>query len=692
MLLKSEKYDRIKIEVALCLKLPRACKSSYAFRQDEVVRSYSEFYGTILFKEAACDGINYRTYIKTKNDLISYYNHFWGKKVYYSRHEPNKNKLFWFIIDVANDIYRPIEINKINYLTGKEGSFLIRLRDKFYVLSRELYPAESLKDTSASFYVAIIDAESREALFLESRENNLHLDLYYPIANRIVPVIQFNRKGLYVHLVDILHKKTDTIPWTIDEIRQIIIDIVNKDNDFKYVRKKISQDTFEQLNSAKVSSVDYVYDTTEERTNYVKAINIYFQIEVRGAKYEYNLEKLYIVLEMEQKSIKCYLDLQYATFQLNKNKGSHYKHYYKETKILLRETPISSEIPEIQFPNVLYSNQCYAIVYKAEDGIAVTDKKFDILWERKSNSIYYESKFAPSAMYRHENYLFIIKLPTGRDPSYLVVIDLKINMLYPFISKSDFETFLNRYREHRLEYVFHYFKLSNKIIFLSRDLTYIFTIRLHELNKKLYSIGRDECKEEYYQYIEDFVEIFDLKQLLSNTISMTYKTQIEDDKVEALSYYMDKYLDNLYIIAKYNIDNKIYIGIFEFIPSVKSILLKLVTYYPYESVLYYKNKNLINLSQSFVHKIYNADTFNNNLEIVCNLKPALIDIENNRVSIRMISKDFGAEKVTCKNLENSLMVELKYKRLSGLRVVITERELFVISRLNLVSEIPTLSL
>ena len=80
MLLKSEKYDRIKIEVALCLKLPRACKSSYAFRQDEVVRSYSEFYGTILFKEAACDGINYRTYIKTKNDLISYYNHFWAKK------------------------------------------------------------------------------------------------------------------------------------------------------------------------------------------------------------------------------------------------------------------------------------------------------------------------------------------------------------------------------------------------------------------------------------------------------------------------------------------------------------------------------------------------------------------------------------------------------------------------------------
>jgi hypothetical protein len=58
VLLKSGKYDRISIKVASCLKLPRACKNSYAFREDEVVGSYSEFYGTILFKEAACDGIN----------------------------------------------------------------------------------------------------------------------------------------------------------------------------------------------------------------------------------------------------------------------------------------------------------------------------------------------------------------------------------------------------------------------------------------------------------------------------------------------------------------------------------------------------------------------------------------------------------------------------------------------------------
>ncbi len=692
MFLKSGKYDRISIKVASCLKLPRACKNSYAFREDEVVGSYSEFYGTILFKEAACDGINYRTYIKTKNDVIWYYNHLWGKKVYYSRHEPNKNKLFWFMIDVANNIYRPIEIPKLNYLTGKQGSFLIRLKDQFYVLSRELYPAESLKDTSALFYVAIIDANNGEELFMENIENNLHLDLYYPIANRVVPIMQINRKGLYLHLVDILHNKTNTISWTIDEIRQVIIGIVNKDIYFRNVRKKVSQDTLEQLISAKVKHVNYAYNSNEELIRYVKSINIYFQIEIKGAKYEYNLETLCIVLELEQESIRCYLELEYATFELNKIKGSHYKHHYKDTKILLQEINFSPEIPEIYFPNILYSNKCYDIVCNAQNGIAITNKQLNILWSRETRSIYHESQFARSSMYRYENYLFIIKLPADKDPSCLVVIDLKCNMIYPFISKGDFKKLLSRDPEYRLEYVFHYFKLSDKFVFLSTDLTHMFAIRFYELDKKLHAIGHDECKEGYYEYVEDFVEILDLKQSLRSATSIAYKTQIEDEKIKALSYYLDKELDELYIVAKYDIDDKTYVGIFKLMLSAESIFLRLITYYPYERLFYYKSKKFVNLFISTIRKVYSANTFNNNLDIACNLTPTLIDIKNNRISTRIISKDFGAEKVTCSNWDGVLLVELQYKRISGVKVTIIERNPFVISRLSLVSRMPVLSL
>jgi hypothetical protein len=220
----------------------------------------------------------------------------------------------------------------------------------------------------------------------------------------------------------------------------------------------------------------------------------------------------------------------------------------------------------------------------------------------------------------------------------------------------------------------------------------MFVIRFHELGKKLYAIDHDECKEGYHEYVEDFIEILDLRQSLSSATSIAYKTQIEYEKIKVLSYYLDRDLDELYIIAEYNIDDKMYVGISKLVLSMESAFLRLITHYPYERLFYYKNKNLINLSHSTIHKIYTADTSNNNLEVACNLDPKLIDVENNRASVRMISKDFSAEKVTCRNLDGVLIVELRYKRLSGLRVTIVKRELFVVSRLNLVSGMPVLSL
>lgn len=80
MLLKLKKYAKINIEVALCIKSPYACKGTNTFIADTAVGSYSEFYGTILSKEATCDGISYRTYFKLKNNEVSYYSHFGAEK------------------------------------------------------------------------------------------------------------------------------------------------------------------------------------------------------------------------------------------------------------------------------------------------------------------------------------------------------------------------------------------------------------------------------------------------------------------------------------------------------------------------------------------------------------------------------------------------------------------------------------
>jgi hypothetical protein len=153
VLLKSEKYDRIEIKVAPCLKFPYVCKSSNSFSETNSLGNYGNSYGTILFKESSCDRFRHRTYFKTKNNVILYYKNVFGDKVFYSKHERDKYKLFWFIIDVARDIYQPIEIPRLNYLTGKDRSLLVRLKDKFYVLSKELYPEESLNNTDIPIVV-----------------------------------------------------------------------------------------------------------------------------------------------------------------------------------------------------------------------------------------------------------------------------------------------------------------------------------------------------------------------------------------------------------------------------------------------------------------------------------------------------------------------------------------------------------
>jgi hypothetical protein len=505
-----------------------------------------------------------------------------------------------------------------------------------------------------------------------------------------------------VHLVDILDNKINTVAWTIEEIKMIIIDLINRDINYKYVREEVSQDPIEQVSTAQVSYVNYIYDAIRESiNNHVKSLNIRFELLIKGKMYKYNLEKCGMVIVLEYESIRCYLDLQHAIFVLNKKKVSLFvlnkkkvslfENHYQETMILLQEIPIPPQIPEIYLSNVLYSNKYYDILYSTTDGVTITEKKRDIIWSRISDIIYGDSNFTSSAIYRHKNYLFIFKLPNDKEPSCLVIIDLKTETLYSFVSTGVFKTLLNRDPHRSLEYVFHYFKPNNKIVFLAKDLRYVFAINIKELDDRLVMIKQDDCKEQHYEYLEDFVEAFEMKHLLSDAILLTYKAKIEDDKIKALSYYIDKNSDKLYITASYDIDSTVYVGLFELILSAKGMFLRLVAYYPYEHVFYYKNKNLINLSHSTIHKIYTADTVNDNLEIVCNLNPALIDIKNNRVSIRITLKDFISEKVTCRNLDDVLIVELQYKRVSGLGVSIVERDPFVISRLNLVSAMPTLS-
>jgi len=145
---------------------------------------------------------------------------------------PNTHYLSWFMIDIVKDVYRPIEFSKINYITDENKSLLFGLKNKFYIISNEIHKKKLIKLRHPLDYVAIINVNSRRELYLEDRKNNLHLDFFYPVANKIAPVLQINSSGIHVHFVDLINKQTNTASWTLDKIWQMTVDIVYKDEHY----------------------------------------------------------------------------------------------------------------------------------------------------------------------------------------------------------------------------------------------------------------------------------------------------------------------------------------------------------------------------------------------------------------------------------------------------------------------------
>jgi hypothetical protein len=675
--LRIENQKRINTKIALYLKFPYACKSNGAFKQNISVR-ISGIYDTMLpFKEAECEGLIYKTYSKTKNNTIYYYNHIFSNSAI-SINYPDTHYLFWFMIDIAKDIYRPIDFSKINYITGKDKSLLFMLKNKFYVISSRIHKKNLVNLRHPHDYVAIIEVNSKKELYLEDRKNNLYLDFLYPIANRIVPVLQVNKSGMHVHFVDLINGQINTVSWTLDKIWQIIIDIVGKDENFKHYRKKVSRDTFKEIDSVKSKQEWYLYNSNEENVKYVESIKKHFEITIKARKIEFQLTGLRLDIVFDQNSLKCYLNLNIAVLKINNSVGVFYRDYYEEDMILLKEIPISSEIPDIHLSNIVYKDKCYAVFYRPEIGIAINRNELDVVR-------HYTPVFTKFATYRYENYLFIFRIPYDRYKVCLAIIDLKQNIIYPFVSKDVLEYILRNIYNNNLEYIPYYFKKSDELIFLATNSSYIFTIKLRELANRLQSIKTDKCDKEYYEYAEDFIEILVLERLISDAIYKECKIQIENSAVDVLSYHIDKNLDKLYITAQYNIEDILYLGLFEFMAFEKGIFLKLISYSPLRYLLYHRNKGHINLANLKVQAIYDNRTINRSLEMACNTKTMFIDIRSNRISTRILSKDVNVQNGVSEIFGHLLYVKLRigYSWFD---------EWFVLSGLNLVNKMTALKL
>ena len=225
MFLWSRDFNRANIKIASYLKFPYASKNSATFKDNTNIKIASDninSYTTILpFKETEIDRIKYRVYFLNKNNVLLYYSYIVSDEII-SMHSLSAHTLLWLKVDITNNTFHIVDFSNLKYATNRSQSLLFRLRNRFYILSNELYrrgkvkSGYSLYHKHASDYVDIIDASKKKVLYLEKIKNNYYLDLLYPIANQIVPVIQINNNGIHLNLVDLLSQEIYTASWYLE--------------------------------------------------------------------------------------------------------------------------------------------------------------------------------------------------------------------------------------------------------------------------------------------------------------------------------------------------------------------------------------------------------------------------------------------------------------------------------------------
>ena len=82
--------------------------------------------------------IKYRTYFLNKNNIVLYYSHIVSDEST-RMHNLNTNNLLWFKIDIANNTYHIVDFSNLEYAANRDQSLLLRLGNKFYILSNGPY-------------------------------------------------------------------------------------------------------------------------------------------------------------------------------------------------------------------------------------------------------------------------------------------------------------------------------------------------------------------------------------------------------------------------------------------------------------------------------------------------------------------------------------------------------------------------
>jgi hypothetical protein len=574
--LNLQSFHPLSIKIAVYAKLPyvRNDRNYYA-------TSYTP-HSNIHNAMHCITSVSFKTYFYNRHNVIYY-------------HRVSAHSVELFTLDNASLTYKPIHFRKLNIKIKDESTVIIKTENgKWYVITvLEEYP-------SRVEYLLIINALSGMYLYKEkiTGDNNIYVDILYPIANRVLPIVHFARHNVYIKLFDTKNEGFYTaMTISLEDIDKLVKLIINSAKNFQRIKDALLHYKIDYIEKVKITEFEYQYESSNKSPVYIKGARFKFNLTVKYKDGESSLKSytcdLYHILlyvELDKVNVNCYLDFSKVSLIWDNRLLGEYNAANNKIKPVTRKYPLSDGFNDIYLSRCLYKDQCYYI-YSTPNGVEIA----------KANKSYYASSSPKqAALYLHRNYLIMF---IGTEYASLIIVDTKHKKIGYWICKN-FQTY------NRIHYRQYYSKLQDKLIFLSNDLEILFTINVERLNfifnsnKYLYCAGDHDVYDDKEKQC-DIMCYFNLRQLIAKTISHKGERALNPEEVKLIRHHVDTDSGTLYILASYIMNSINHIKIFSFRVSCNHFAVRDVHYMPISS--FYRSIDYVTTSlfySSLKHNIY----------------------------------------------------------------------------------------
>ncbi len=688
-----------KVEIAKSMKVPYASKSLNIPKSE--CYPHKHMHGELYYVKS----FRFVTYFYSKNNLIFY----------------KRNQLMSFfeiVPDFINGSYEFFEFNDIRGRLMDQGKVVARTGNGNWLLIAQVVELQDNKR-----YIAALNISQNIGLLLASKDNEIYSRFLPIMANRIMPIIQFKKDGIFIYLIDMSNEIVHFIEWRTADIKKLIIEVLETCQAPNNIISEVNREKIIHFHDIEIGEITgYLsYHTHGIRKLHVYAIEIIINdISMIGTIYDYTLSKFAIDLLLSE-------DISEDTVSVY----WHYRQTYPRGDLYILRKNVIDKFPKSEEDIIFHVRDGLNNLSELGSKLLTKDVKFNA----KSKDVYiineiyrddfryimqdyYGIKFITCdepqdfyldyhtvSVYRYKRYIFMINYHSNIK---LEVIDVHNNLSVSFKVDAD----IHNTTEQKLLFHFYPIESYKKVLFLHVQLRFMFVLDLIELEHifdDLYARKDSiKCGKHIVREAKTLLKIFELEDLVIHAITKhsPYDGKIGD--INIISHYLDYRHTKLYILAKYWYNNSRITGLFVWDAASSDNRLSVFQYSIDKGTnvalkvevgaiklynQYFKISRKIDLYNLDLHKTEYRNRKLVDSDILFNTKNCFVSVKYNRMSLPILMMDGTRAEFRVENIRNFLFLSSSY---FGIRdeddweTDIDFSSCFILSELSLASQIFTL--